>query len=269
MRELTIAVAQAASFPGCVDRNLDRLHSLAHECLEKEAGLLCLPEAFLTGHDRHAASEIALDAIDSRLEAVEAIARTTGVTLSYGYIERNPNDEAPFVTHVVTDGTDRLVYRKTHLGPHEEGFFSAGDQLPVATVANMRIGVHLCWEAHIPQIAATLRRRGAELLIVPFASGLGGQQRRESWMRFLPARASDNGCYLVACNALRPSDNGSTLAGGGAIVFDTKGAVLTEAFSNEESLIMTAITEPLPRELAVERMGTLSYFDHQRPELYA
>ena len=269
MRELTIAVAQAASFPGCVDRNLDRLHSLAQECAEKEAGLLCLPEAFLTGYDRHAASEMALDAGDPRLEAAEAIACTTGVALSYGYIERNPRGGAPFVTHVVTDGTDRLVYRKTHLGPHEEGFFCVGDQLPVETVAGVRIGVHLCWESHIPQIAATLRHRGAELLIVPFASGLGGRQRRESWMRFLPARASDNGCYLATCNALRPSDDGGAFTGGGAIVFDTKGVVLAEVFSNEESLITTAITGPLPRELAVERMGTLSYFDHQRPELYA
>jgi len=182
-----------------------------------------------------------------------------------------PNANRPFVTHVVTDGTKRLVYRKTHLGPHEQDFFTAGNHLPVETIADVRMGVHLCWEAHIPQIAATLRQRGAELIIAPFSSGLGGQRRRDAWMRVLPARANDNGCYLAACNALRPKGaeiGNDSLTGGGAIVFDPKGIVMAECFSSENALVVAALPGPLPRETNKERMGALSYFDHRRPELY-
>ena len=210
MRELTIAVAQAVSFPGETDVNLKLLQQLVGESMQQNADLLCLPEAFLTGYNRQLARDIALDAHDSRLTTVEAIARETGMALSFGYIERNPDEARPFVTHVVTDGTRRLVYRKTHLGPHEQDFFTAGNQLPVETIAGVRVGVHLCWEAHFPQVAATLRQRGAELLIAPFACGLSGQRRRDAWMRVLPARANDNGCYLAACNALRPKSVAGT-----------------------------------------------------------
>lgn len=284
MRELTIAVAQAESASGRTDANLELLQELVNESKSKGAGLLCLPEAYLTGYNRHRARDIAIAADDPRLRRVERIARETGVAISYGYIEQNPQGERPFVTHVVTNGTERLVYHKTHLGPHEQAFFTPGEHLPTKTIAGVCVGVHLCWEGHIPQIAATLRKRGAELLIAPFASGLGGNRRRDAWMRCLPARANDNGCFLAACNALRPVNDESAqtqaslnavagskragVTGGGAIIFNPKGEVIAERFSHQNDLVITTLNGPLPRESSEERMGSLSYFDHQRPKLY-
>lgn len=276
MRELTIAIGQTVSTPGDIAGNLQRLRQLAQRCADEGIELLCLPEAFLTGYDCEAATRIALDAESSALAEAESIARTTGVALSFGYIERTQLGDPPYVTHVVTDGANRLLYRKTHLGPHEQGHFRAGDCLPVETIAGIHIGVHLCWEAHFPQIAATLRNRGAELLLTPFASGIGGEKRRESWMRFLPARANDNGCYLAACNALRPPrpeedrTNASLnrLRGGGSMVFNPHGTVLAERFDAEEDLLPCKLTDALPRETHEDRMESISYFDYRRPELY-
>lgn len=275
MREITIAVAQMLSVPGDVSGNLERMERLARECAAQGGELLCLPEASLTGYSRTSAKQIALAPDDPALERAENLARETGIALSFGYIEKTgdeflpqgKNSSQPFVTHMVTDGTHRLAYRKTHLGPHEQAYFAAGNELPVETVADVRIGISLCWEAHFPQIATALRTQGAELILAPFACSLSGERRRDAWMRVLPARANDNGCFLAACNALRTADNGA-ISGGGAIVFDWKGAVMAECFSFEKSLVMTKIAGPLPRDATEERMGCASYFDHRRPELY-
>ncbi|MBO4353033.1 MAG: hypothetical protein J5818_06025, partial [Eggerthellaceae bacterium] len=148
---------------------------------------------------------------------------------------------------------------KTHLGPHERDAFQPGDQLVVNDMAGARVGVQLCWEGHIPQIAATLRARGAEVIAAPFASGVGGERRLESWSRFLPARAGDNGVYVVACNAL---------PAGGIAVYGPKGELVTSYAGDDEVLITCELDSVLPRNDPEQPMGSLSYFDYQRPELY-
>ena len=173
----------------------------------------------------------------------------------------------PYVTYVVAGQEGRLVYRKTHLGSKEQHAFAAGDELPVARIAGVDVGVQLCWEAHIPDITTTLRAKGAELVLVPHAVGVGGEKRAQLWDRYLPARAYDNGLFVVACNALR-RDEGGSLVGGGVVAYGPDGVCLGGRADAQEGMSLACVGGELPRETGDGGMHGASYFDRRRPELY-
>lgn len=266
MQPLVVAIAQFAPLVGDLEGNAQRVKELVDRSAQARARMLFLPEACLTGYSRERASECAID-FTTAVGVVEKVARDAGVAVSFGFIERDPQGGKPFVTHVIWDDGVRLVYRKTHLGPHEQNAFQLGESLMVGSVAGAYVGVQLCWEGHIPQVAATLRARGVEVIAAPFASGVGGAARLASWAKFLPARASDNGVYVVACNALSAALDG-TMRGGGMAVYDPKGNVLVDYAGSDEALIVCDLDGVLPRNDTSQPMSGLSYFDYQRPELY-
>ena len=104
---------------------------------------------------------------------------------------------------------------------------------------------------------------------MPFASGLGGERRCSSWGRCLPARAYDNTVYVGACNAYGPTGAGTDL-GGGAMILDPRGIVMSEDYSGECMVTADLTSEPLDRIRAegYENMRDLCFLDKRRPELY-
>ena len=269
MKPLTIAIAQMHPALGDLDANQAAIEAFIAQASEQGAQLLCLPEACLTGYRTARSRGLAIAAGNQHAQAIEKYAREHGLTLSYGFIEENEDPAAaPYVTHVVCGAqSGRVVYRKSHLGFVERNAFCAGSELVAGTVDGVCVGVQLCWESHIPDISSALRARGAELLLVPFASGSHGERRRETWACYLPARASDNGCFVAAVNALSDGDEGQTL-GGGICVLDPHGRELASYFGSDEHLLVCELDGVLPREQPQDTMRTISYFDRRRPELY-
>ena len=104
---------------------------------------------------------------------------------------------------------------------------------------------------------------------MPFASNLGGERRRSSWDRILPARAYDNTVYVGACNGYGPTGSGTEL-GGGAAIYDARGNKLAEDFSGE--CIVTADLDPEPLEViraeGYVSMKDVYFLDKRRPEVY-
>ena len=265
MQPIRIAVTQMGPSIGHVEDNLVRMELFASRARVHKAGLICFPEACATGYCTQGAAEVAMAQDDDVLIAFEAHVHDLGMAVSYGFIERS--DEGLHIAHVVSDKTSRMVYRKTHLGSREQGVFRPGSELPVARVGDVMVGVQLCWESHIPDISTTLRAKGAELLLMPFASGATGARRRETWQRYLPARAYDNGCYVAACNALR-ADDGGVVRGGGVCVYRPDGTLMKDYYGSDERTLLCTLTGPLPREVEPDGMRNVSYFDKRRPELY-
>lgn len=265
MEPIRVAAVQMLSKPGAVEANAGRLIWLMDRARAKGAQLLCFPEACLTGYRTFSPALIAVSSDDPVIAHVEHEAAKRRLAICYGYIEQGPG--LTYLTQVVTDGETRLVYRKTHLG-HVEGAFTAGDELPVAQIAGVTVGVQLCWESHIPDISTVLRAQGAELLLMPYASPKMGEARRDSWNRYLPARAADNGVYVLACNALTRNDEGRP-QGGGLVAYGPGGAVLDEYYRTDEHMLTCDFDGILPRDLPQNDMRTISYFDRRRPELYA
>ena len=292
--------------------NLSKITAYAEEASSGGAGLLLFPEAALTGYCPSKAADHSLTADSQPVKAIVELAERTGLVISCGFMERiakpfsadpssvksasakpfspgltahSPKESSFCLTQLITDGTHTQFYRKTHLGYREKTIFTSGDDLPVFISDKAVIGTHLCWESHIPEIAGVFRGKGAEIILIPYASGMSGDICRDVWSRHLPARASDNGVYVAACNALALrkelhsgtdpflpaiADNSvkEALVGGGCAVYDPKGRLIASDFSREEKLLTCELEADLPRDHPEGDMAHISYFDRRRPELY-
>ena len=268
MQRLLVSAAQIESAIGDIGSNAARMESLLVQASEARSNLVFFPECCLTGYDMEQAERIAIEPDDPQVIAIEEKACSADIAIGYGYIERSIADNRLFATYVVTSRESRLVYRKTHLGSREQKVLSPGDTLPIADVSGVKIGVQLCWEAHIPELTGTLRAKGAQLVLMPHAGGLAGVRRIESWSRYLCARALDNGLFVAACNAIRRNHDGS-IHGGGIAFYGPDGHGIAQYCEQDEHIETVAVGGFLPREGDSSDMHAISYFDRRRPELYA
>jgi predicted amidohydrolase len=108
--------------------------------------------------------------------------------------------------------------------------------------------------------------QGAEMVFFLYASPYRTpQEKRDSWLRDLPARAFDNGIFIVACNQV--GENGVGLLFPGVImVLDPAGKILHQYTGSKEKMI---IAELKGSDLARIRTDRMRYFiRYRRPELY-
>jgi predicted amidohydrolase len=196
MRTITIALGQFLPEDD-PKRNAVTMCRVLCDASAHGAELVLFPECCLTGYSVEHAASLAVDRTSDPVRAVEEACRAGAVTACFGYIERT--DDGLTITQELFDGGNATIYRKTHLGAREAAVFRAGNVFPVAE-SPLKTGMQLCWESHIPEISALERSRGAQLLLMPYASAMSGEQCRRHWMVHLPARASDNGAFVAACN---------------------------------------------------------------------
>lgn len=259
MKDLRVAMVQMHSVLGDLKLNSDRIIKFIDDAVAAKADIVCFPEASLTGYTAADPSDYCVDSEDSAVMRIAEASKASGAVVSFGFIEKGP-----YITQMTVCGDSRSLYRKTHLGVRERRSFLQGNEIPVFASPKAVIGVHLCWESHMPEVSTTLRNKGAEVILNPHSAWTETRRRREVWMKYLPARAYDNGVYFCACNALQ----GDGTKCGGAMVFDRMGDIIAEDFGGKESILYAdLIAEPAPGAYP-DKMSEAEYFLRRRPDIY-
>jgi predicted amidohydrolase len=155
-----------------------------------------------------------------------------------------------------------------------------------------RIGVLICYDNNLVENVRATALQGAEVLLAPHQTGgcdsgsphamgvidrkvwearerdpeaieaeLRGDKGRGWLMRWLPARAHDNGLFLVFSNGVGPDDD--EVRTGNAMILDPYGRILNETWAAGDRMV----TADLDRHLRDRCTGT-RWIRARRPELY-
>ena len=150
------------------------------------------------------------------------------------------------------DGTV-TTHAKTHLFPLEaESNTREGDDVTVVDLGNVTVGIAICYEAEIPELATIMARRGAELMLCPsYTITPAGFWRVRHCAQ---ARCIENQIYAVHCSTVGhvggPVPDGfgqSSILGPCDLGFPANG-VLAEARANEADVIECALDLDALRE---------------------
>jgi predicted amidohydrolase len=156
---------------------------------------------------------------DIRYEVIgplqEACARH-GVAVAAGTSTPVPgHPKACRVTHVVIDAAGKIVgrYHRTH--PRSQVYrglygsggcanfeYTAADEFPVFDMGWGTIGISICSEMFVPEVARILALRGAEICLFPVGWTIDDLGWRDIWQTLVRARAIENTMFTAACQNL-------------------------------------------------------------------
>lgn len=242
---------------------------IVRDLLEPAAGhltLACLPELFDVGYDPDANAGVLVGLAEPvpgpLTDRLGELAHRLGMGLVAGILERDAHvPEVLYDTAVLISPSGELAgaYRKTHLYPTEHRWFRAGSRLPVFDLDGVRVGIAICFEHAFPEIASTLARRGAQLILNPSAVPVGFEYLQELRTR---ARAQDNQIFMAAVNHV--GNEGTAVYCGASMVADPRGDNLAQASPSEPGVVTAELdlTRIRTERLQEPVLRTL------RPELY-
>ncbi|MEX0704744.1 MAG: nitrilase family protein [Planctomycetales bacterium] len=295
MREIRIAAAQFEHRNADKAYNLSRIRELSRQAVAEGAEVVSFHECSISGYTF--AQRLSRDELVDVAETIPdgpsvreliAISREVGVPVLAGLFERD--GERLFNTYVCATA-DGIVarHRKLHafINPH----LSSGDEFTVFDLLGCRCAILTCYDNNLVENVRITALMGAEILFMPHVTGclpsampgrgtvdpalwdererdparlrqeFDGPKGRGWLMRWLPARAYDNGLYVVFTNPIGRDDD--TIKNGASMVLDPFGEVIAECRRLGDDVAVALCT---PEKLPLS--SGRRYLRARRPELY-
>ncbi len=271
-----VAVVQAGSILFDTPRTLVKLKDLASQAAGQGAKFALFPEAFLGGYPKgidfgakvgsrspegrewfRRYFDSAITVPGPETEALCELARTLGMTLVVGIIERDGGTLYCTALFVGQDGRILGKHRKLMPTAAERLIWGFGDgsTMPVVETPAGRAGAVICWENYMPMLRTALYAQDLQIYCAPTVDD------RETWLPTLRHIAIEGRCFVLsACQFLRRSDcpddydpiQGNTpetiLIRGGSSIIDPFGKVLAGPCFGEETVLIAEIDlQEIPR----------------------
>jgi predicted amidohydrolase len=265
MSRLRIAMVNFCPVYGDVEANLGAVEQQVRAAAAQGAQLVCFPEMCLTGYA--SASTILDDTLcmeGGRMQRLGDLSLKTGVAFAVGMPEWEAESQKAFITQVCCLPDGRMIsYRKAHLSQREAKTFQAGDRMVLFDLQSFTFGMQICYDIHFPEYSLAQALAGAQVILVCSASPMGSaQELREGWTKFLPARAYDNGCYVLICNQHGAAPSGLSFSGL-AMAFNPHGVLIGESDRPDVPLLVD-----VESELVVQSRQKRPFFQARRPQIY-
>ena len=295
MRQIKAGAAQFEARDGDKPHNLAVIRRLACAAKEQGAELVSFHECSISGYtflenlSREALFDLAEPVPAGRsTEELVRMSREIGVTLAAGLIERE--GDCVYNCYAVVNGEGLLAkHRKIHAFIHPA--LTCGDRFTVFDHLDCRFGVLTCYDNNLAENVRITAMMGAEIILMPHVTGClpspmpgRGTVDRAIWenreldpvrcrqefdgpkgrgwiMRWLPARAYENGVYAIYTNPI--GMDGDTIKPGGSMILDPFGEILNECRSLGDEVVVATLD---PEKVKVA--SGQSYIRARRPELY-
>ena len=295
MKNLKIAVAQFEPKNGNKTYNLSVIETLTAKAKSKGAEIISFHELSITAYTflkdlrREELAALAEDVpTGESTQRLIQLAKQYDICILAGLVEKRK--EKFFNTYICVDSTG-LIAKFSKLHPFIHPDLSAGNEYVVFDLLGWKCGILICYDNNIVENVRATTLLGADIIFAPHVTmctpssmpGRGyvddvlwqnrhldpvplrmefdGLKGRQWLLRWLPARAYDNGVYYIFSNPI--GYDGEHLKNGNSLILDPYGDVLTEVKSFENEIAIATIT---PDKLKLA--GGYRYRNARRPELY-
>lgn len=297
MRPIKISTAQFEHRSADKDYNLSVIEKLAGKASEEGSDVIAFHECSITGYTfaMHLSKEQMLDLAEpvpdgKSVQHLIKIAGENNIVILAGLFEKDENDNL-FKAYVCVDRNGLVAkFRKLH--PFINPYLTPGDSYCVFELLGWKCGILICYDNNIIENVRATKLLGADIIFMPHVTmctpssrpGAGfvdpelwanrendptslriefdGLKGRAWLMKWLPARAYDNGIYVVFSNPIGMDDD--QLKNGCSMIIDPFGDILAECRMLGDGFVTATFT---PEKLT--KSGGYRYIKARRPELYS
>ena len=296
MEKIKISTAQFENKSGDKAYNLSVIEALSRKAAQQGAQAIAFHECSVTGYAfaRRLSKEQMLELAEfipdgESVGKLVTIAAKNNLKILAGLFEKDDENRL-YKTYVCVDKTGLVAkFRKLHpfINPH----LTAGDGYCVFDLYGWKCGILICYDNNIIENVRATALLGANIIFMPHVTmctpstrpGAGfvdpklwisretdptalrlefdGMKGRGWLMKWLPARAYDNGIYVVFSNPIGMDDD--QLKNGCSMIIDPFGDVISECRTLGDDITTAVLT---PQKLL--QAGGYRYRMARRPELY-
>ena len=283
---------------GDKEANFKKIDAFIEKAASSKVDLIVFPECCITGYwflrklSRPQLKELAEPVFDGvSSQALMKRSRDAGIMIGAGLLEISDEDTI-YNTYVVAL-PDGRSYRHRKLHCFVNKHLSSGSDFTVFdTPFGLRAGILVCYDCNIGENVRITALKGAQLLLAPHQTGgcrsvnphtmglidrslwdnraedreaieeeFRGTKGRGWILRWLPARAHDNGLFLVFSNGVGVDDD--EIRTGNAMILDPYGRTIVETWKADDDMVIADLDLSLLEENTGQR-----WIRTRRPELY-
>ncbi len=298
MKDIRVAAVQFEHKAADKRANLAKLSRFVEAAASRNIEIIVFPECCITGYwflrklsrdELLALAEPLFDGPSS--QELSAMAKQHNITIGAGLLEKTAEGQM-FNTYVVAMPDGKFArHRKIHCFISEH--LSSGSEFTVFDApGGCRLGVLTCYDNNLGENVRITALKGAEILLAPHQTGgcdspspfcmglvdkslwehrkdnpdaieaeFKGPKGRQWLLTWLPARAHDNGLFLLFSNGVGVDDD--EIRTGNAMILDPYGRVLAETCRAEDYMVVADLDASLRDNCTGAR-----WIKTRRPELY-
>ncbi len=296
MKNIRIATAQFEHKSGDKEYNLSVIEKLSKQASVSGADVIAFHECSITGYafvrklSHEQLSNLAERIPDGdSTKRLQEIASRHNITILAGLFEKDSNGTLG-KAYICVD-KNGLVANHHKLHPFIHPDLVPGDHYTIFELNGWKCGILICYDNNVIENVRATKLLGADIIFMPHVTmctpstrpGAGfvdpllwlnreadptslrlefdGMKGRAWLMKWLPARAYDNGIYAIFSNAIGMDDD--QLKNGSSMIIDPFGDILSECRSFEDGFVIATLT---PEKL--KQSGGYRYTKARRPSLY-
>lgn len=257
MKSIKVSLAQLTPKLGDKRHNLELIEKAIAQAAAQKSNMIVFPELFLTGYAiGHQVQYLAETTSGPSLTKMKEMCKKFSIFTVVGFAELD--NESYYISSALIDDQGELqgVYRKTHLFDREKEYFTPGTEIEVYPTSLGKIGIMICFDVEFPELARTLKIKGAEWIAITNANMEPYERHHHIYAK---SRAMENEVPVVICNRL--GEEGSLKFCGDSMVINTEGIAL---LSMEKEEGVKTVDLPLLSNLDPK----LGYIAKRRKDLY-
>ncbi|MEM9885323.1 MAG: nitrilase family protein [Bacteroidota bacterium] len=292
---MNLAVAQFEPKDGNKKYNLSVIENLTKQAKKKGADVISFHEMSITAYtftkdlNKKEIADLAEEVPNGKsIKQLIRVSNENNIAVLAGLVEKE-NDKIYNTYVCVYQGKVIAKFRKLH--PFINKYMTGGSNYKVFDLMGWKCGILICYDNNIIENVRATTLMGAELIFAPHVTGctpsampgrdyvddkfwqnrkidpvslrleFDGPKGRRWLMRWLPARAYDNGVYYAFTNPI--GYDGEHLKNGNSMIIDPYGEVQSEIKSFEDEITIATLTKE-----KISLAGGFRYMNARRPELY-